>query len=141
MPSVTKVLIGVILCGVAIAIIAVGLDQTVPESTFSQRDATATHDDADAPTTSASEPTLPPSSDLDGQGLFASQCSSCHGTDLEGDVGPALDRGSEASELSDRRMTLAILEGSADKMPAFEGRLTSEQIDQIIEYVRDIQQG
>jgi mono/diheme cytochrome c family protein len=145
-----RVLIGVVLSAVAIAVIGFFLDRSLPEPSWSQRaTTTAPQGDTSAPTvatTTAPTPattavpatTSPPPAT--GHELYDSHCASCHGTALEGGLGPRLDRGSDASELSDRRIELRVLEGR-NEMPAFETVLTPEQIDLIIRFVRDQQSG
>jgi cbb3-type cytochrome c oxidase subunit III len=76
---------------------------------------------------------------LTGQELYESTCASCHAADLSG-VGdfPDIGRGSEAAEDSDDRIRRQIIEGE-DEMPAFGDVLSDEQIDSIIEYLREAQ--
>jgi len=75
---------------------------------------------------------------LTGPELYQVHCAACHGAALEGGIGPELDRGSDASELSDRRFELRVTEGRRE-MPAFGDVLASEEIDKIIAYVRELQ--
>ena len=72
-----------------------------------------------------------------GPALYARHCGACHGTDLSGNVGPALGPDSEATTASDASYRSAIREGVGD-MPA-NRRLSEEQIDKIIVYIRDVQ--
>jgi mono/diheme cytochrome c family protein len=72
-----------------------------------------------------------------GPALYARHCGACHGTDLSGNVGPALGPGSEAVAGSDASYRAAIREGVGD-MPG-NGRLSEEQIDKIIVHIRDVQ--
>jgi mono/diheme cytochrome c family protein len=69
-----------------------------------------------------------------GQALYGEFCSSCHGSDGRGGVGPALSSG-RAGELDSISMT--IREGG-DQMPGLEARLTSEQVAAIAQYVHDL---
>ena len=57
------------------------------------------------------------------------QCLQCHGTELEGALGPAL-RGI-GDQLSKEELAQIITNGKGDGMPPFEGVLTAEQIDQV----------
>lgn len=79
--------------------------------------------------------------DLTGSELFTLGCASCHGYQLEGteDI-PALGPGSDAAEESDSRLLRRIRDGK-DEMPAFGGTLNEDQIDLVISYLRDEQQG
>ncbi len=79
--------------------------------------------------------------DLSGRDLFTMACSSCHGLDLAGtDIAPDLGPGSEAEEESDGRLTKRIIEGK-DEMPAFGNILTDEQIQLLVGYIREVQDG
>ncbi len=75
---------------------------------------------------------------LDGEQLFQMACSSCHGSNLEGIDAPELGRGSDAADLSDNRIRKRITEGK-DEMPSFAGSLSPDQIDGVIEYLREEQ--
>jgi mono/diheme cytochrome c family protein len=76
---------------------------------------------------------------LTGREIYLLGCARCHGTNVEGtDDGPSLGRGSDAEEESDARLARRIRNG-ADDMPRFGGTLPDEQIDLIIEYLREIQ--
>ena len=81
-------------------------------------------------------------SNLSGRDLFNMACSRCHGTDLAGidDVAPALGPGAEAMEDSDARLARQIVEGG-DEMPRFGGVLTTEQVEMVVAYLREIQSG
>jgi ubiquinol-cytochrome c reductase cytochrome c subunit len=77
---------------------------------------------------------------LDGSDLFLIACARCHGITGEGveGVAPALDRGSDASEESDRWIAARIERGEG-VMPRFGGYLTGEQIDLLVGYLRELQ--
>ena len=72
-----------------------------------------------------------------GPALYARHCGACHGTDLSGNVGPALGAGSELAASSDASYRSAVRDGVGD-MPA-NGRLSEEQLDKIIAHIRDVQ--
>ena len=140
-----RVLLAIVYFGLAFSVIAYAVAQGTPDSASAQQsvsteapvdDATATT--APAPATTAQDPA--PETAAGGKDLYDANCAACHGTDLEGGVGPPLDRTSEASELSDARYVLRITEGRGD-MPAFADQLTSDEIDEIIAYIRDEQGG
>jgi cytochrome c oxidase cbb3-type subunit 3 len=76
--------------------------------------------------------------DLSGQELYNMACSYCHGIDLEGNVGPALGPGSDASFEPDDFLEERIRDG-IDEMPSFGGVFTDDQIDEIIAYIREVQ--
>jgi cytochrome c oxidase cbb3-type subunit III len=78
---------------------------------------------------------------LSGEDLFNMACATCHGLDLQGgEVAPDLGPGSDAEEESDDRLILRITNGK-DEMPAFGGTLDETQIQSIVEYLREVQQG
>jgi len=139
-----RVLLVIVYFGLAFSVIAYAIAQGSPDSGSAQQsdatespvdDATGTTAPPAATTTQSPAAATSPS----GNELYDATCGACHGTELEGGVGPELDRFSEASELSDSRYVLRITEGRGD-MPAFSDQLTSSEIDEIVAYIRD-QQG
>jgi mono/diheme cytochrome c family protein len=54
--------------------------------------------------------------------------------------GPELGPGSDAEEESDDRLIMRISNGK-DQMPAFGGTLDDTQIQSIVQYLREVQQG
>lgn len=76
--------------------------------------------------------------DLTGEQSYNIACSYCHGIDLEGNIGPALGAGSDSSFESDEFLEERIRDG-IDEMPAFESVFTDSQIDDIIAYIRQVQ--
>ena len=76
--------------------------------------------------------------DLNGQELYQMACSYCHGIDLEGNIGPALGADSGVSFEDDAFIEERIRNGIGE-MPAFGGVFTDDQIDDIIDYLRDEQ--
>jgi mono/diheme cytochrome c family protein len=98
---------------------------------------------SEVPTTDAEPPATqaPPEEEpvvLTGEDLYVMNCSSCHGASLEGGAGAELARGSEASEESDSRIFTRIRDGK-DVMPAFGGPLSDDEIDLIVQYLRDFE--
>lgn len=79
---------------------------------------------------------------LSGRDIYTLACSRCHGLDLGGleDGGPDIGPGSEAVEDSDGRIAKRIREGESP-MPRFDRVLTSDQIDLVVAYIREVQQG
>jgi mono/diheme cytochrome c family protein len=75
-----------------------------------------------------------------GAELYETHCSACHGSSLEGGIGPRLDAGSDAADLTDRRLVKRISEGS-EGMPAFSETLSEDEIDQILGFIREEQNG
>ena len=82
-----------------------------------------------------------PSPDTFGQELFEQSCAVCHGSSGEGSLTrPAIGPGSNAAEnLTDDQIrgTLSVGPGA---MPSF-NRLSQEQIDSLVTYLRELQGG
>lgn len=78
-----------------------------------------------------------------GESLFKAKCAMCHGADGAGQtaMGKALkipDLHSEAvQKLSNAELTNTITKGK-NKMPAYEAKLSKEQISKLVEFVRDL---
>ena len=73
-----------------------------------------------------------------GQELFEQVCAVCHGADGAGTPGrPAIGVGSNAVGLTDEQI-YGVMEVGPGAMPSFR-RLTPEQLDSIVEYVRVLQ--
>ena len=77
---------------------------------------------------------------LFGQELFEQTCAVCHGKAGQGSVNrPALDAGSNASTLTDDQIRGVISVGPG-AMPSFASRLSEEQFDSLIVYLRRLQE-
>ena len=78
-----------------------------------------------------------------GETLFKSKCMMCHGPDGKGEVpmGKKLNVpslvSSDVQKQSDAQLTDAVTKGK-NKMPAYDGKLTKEQIGQLVAYVREL---
>ena len=78
-----------------------------------------------------------------GAALFKSKCASCHGADGKGDttVGKALklrDLGSDdVQKQTDAELTDITTNGK-NKMPAYKGKLTDDQIKQLVAFMRTL---
>ncbi len=73
-----------------------------------------------------------------GADLFGAVCAHCHGDDLAGGVGPPLGAGSAAAVLTDEQIAGVITVGPG-AMPAFGSRLTDEQVESLVGYLRERQ--
>ncbi len=79
----------------------------------------------------------------DGPTLFKTKCVMCHGADGKGDspMGKKLNirdlTSPEVQKQTDAELTTIITKGK-NKMPAFEGKLTPEQIAQLVAHLRDL---
>jgi cytochrome c6 len=79
----------------------------------------------------------------DGAALFKAKCAPCHGPDGKGEtpMGKAVkarDLGSdEVQKESDAQFTETISNGKG-KMPAYKGKLTDDQIKQLVSFIRTL---
>jgi len=78
-----------------------------------------------------------------GAALFKSKCAACHGADGKGDtaVGKSMklrDLGSEdVQKQTDAQLTAITADGKG-KMPGYKGKLTDEQIKQLVSFMRSL---
>ena len=72
-----------------------------------------------------------------GEDLYNKSCGGCHGAD--GLRGTQIGAGSASVELSDQQIRGAIAVGPGS-MPGFP-RLTSEQLDSLVDFIRELQAG
>lgn len=78
---------------------------------------------------------------LFGQELYEGTCAVCHGADGQGLGGrPALNEGSEAATFTDDQLRGVIRVGPG-AMPSFSNLLDEEQVQSLIEYLRELQSG
>ena len=68
-----------------------------------------------------------------GEEVYQARCSSCHGGDLSGRVGPALNAESSAASMPDSYWVQTITKGKGS-MPA--QRLNDEEVSLVIEYIK-----
>lgn len=71
-----------------------------------------------------------------GQEVFAANCASCHGADGSGGLGPQLSDGKVIEGFPDAADEVAVVTNGRGAMPSFEGRLSPEEIAQVVEYTR-----
>jgi mono/diheme cytochrome c family protein len=78
-----------------------------------------------------------------GENLFKSKCAMCHGPDGAGKttMGQALKipdlHSADVQKLSDAEFTTIVAKGK-NKMPAYEAKLSKEQITLLVGYIRDL---
>ena len=78
-----------------------------------------------------------------GESLFKSKCAMCHGPDGAGKttMGQALKipdlHSPDVQKLSDAELTQIVTKGK-NKMPAYEAKLSKEQIAQMVGFVREL---
>jgi cytochrome c6 len=79
-----------------------------------------------------------------GDAIYKAKCAMCHGADGVGDtpVGKAMKVNSFKSDAdvkaSDAELAKTTREGKG-KMPAYAGKLTDDQIQQVVAYIRTLQ--
>ena len=78
--------------------------------------------------------------DASGPEIYAMSCARCHGSNYEGNIGPALGAGSQAATQSDEYLTTTIARGKG-RMPSFSGALSDEQIARLVAHLREQQNG
>ncbi len=78
-----------------------------------------------------------------GEDLFKAKCASCHGPDGAGKttMGAALKirdlRSEDVQKQTDGDLNRIIAKGK-NKMPAFDGKVKKEQIEQLVSYFREL---
>ncbi|MGA7841446.1 MAG: cytochrome c [Candidatus Acidiferrales bacterium] len=80
----------------------------------------------------------------DAAGLYKSKCAACHGPDGTGNVptGKALGvtdlTSADVQKQTDAQLTDSIANGKGKKMPAYEGKVTDDQIKELVGYIREL---
>ena len=75
--------------------------------------------------------------------LFKAKCAACHGADGSGNtsVGKTMKIGDfhspEVQNASDAQLTDMITTGKS-AMPSYKGKLTDDQVKQLVSYIRDL---
>ncbi len=78
-----------------------------------------------------------------GKDLFTAKCVMCHGTDGAGNtaMGKKFNiqnlRAPEIQKHSDAELAASITKGK-NKMPSFDGKLTADQINNVVAHVREL---
>jgi mono/diheme cytochrome c family protein len=79
----------------------------------------------------------------DADALYKSRCQACHGPDGKGDTPAGKKLGvkdfhsPDVSKMSDQELAEFTKKGK-DKMPAYDKKLTDDQIKQLITYIRTL---
>ena len=79
-----------------------------------------------------------PGAGVDAAGVFDSLCSQCHGTSGEGGVGPAFDEAWQASKSDEETFDDINLGHPATAMIAWGEVLSSQQIEDLVSYIRTL---
>lgn len=81
----------------------------------------------------------------DGAALYKTKCAACHGADGSGNtpVGKSLKvkalSSEEVQKMTDAELTKAIEKGKG-KMPAFAGKLSDEELKDVVKFIRGFAQ-
>jgi mono/diheme cytochrome c family protein len=73
-----------------------------------------------------------------GAEVFSSRCASCHGSDGGGGIGPRLSGGAVVDAYPDIADEIEVVAEGKGQMPSFGDRLTSKEIEQVVEYTRTL---
>ena len=74
---------------------------------------------------------------IDGGAVYGKNCAGCHGGDGSGGIGPRL-AGKVVVKYPDPAAQVAVVTSGRRGMPAFETRLTAEEIAAVVEYTRTV---
>jgi len=80
-----------------------------------------------------------------GEGVYKAKCASCHGVDGKGQtaIGKRLSikdlASSDVQNKHDSEIKLLIQDGKG-KMPAYKSKLTDEQIENLVVYIRSLKE-
>jgi len=77
-----------------------------------------------------------PAPDATGAQIYGQMCVNCHGEMLEGRIGPPLGDGSNAETQPNEFLENTIKRGRG-RMPAFRSALTDDQIQRVIQFIRN----
>lgn len=78
-----------------------------------------------------------------GETLFKTKCGACHGPDGKGEVPMGKKLGArnlsstEVQGQADAQLIDVVTKGK-NKMPAYDGKLTKEQIGELVAYIREL---
>jgi len=73
-----------------------------------------------------------------GAAIFEQTCAVCHGLRGEGGAGTRLSGGATVAKFPRPANEEAVVRDGVGSMPAFAGRLTSEQINAVVAYTRGL---
>lgn len=73
-----------------------------------------------------------------GRMVYANNCAPCHGASGGGGVGPKLSGGRVVEQVPDLADQRLLVENGRNQMPAFNQKLSSDEIDAVVRYTREI---
>ena len=74
---------------------------------------------------------------IDGGAVYGNSCAGCHGGDGSGGIGPRL-AGRVVTKFPEPAAQVAVVTNGRRGMPAFEARLSAEEIAAVVEYTRSV---
>lgn len=90
-----------------------------------------------APPTTAPAPVEASATEIDAQALFAQHCAACHGADGKGGFGPDLS-GDYQYGKTETAAKESISAGRPGNMPAFDGKLSAEEIQALTAFILNL---
>jgi cytochrome c551 len=79
-----------------------------------------------------------PEENAGGEEIYAQLCSTCHGADLGGGLGPSLGPDSNAAAETDEFIEFSVINGRG-RMPSFP-TLDDRQLERLVTYIREVQE-
>lgn len=73
-----------------------------------------------------------------GREVYARNCVACHGAAGQGGTGPKLSDGVVVERYPDIQDHIDIIVNGRNQMPAYEGKLTQEEIEAVVRYNREV---
>jgi mono/diheme cytochrome c family protein len=73
-----------------------------------------------------------------GAELYSANCARCHGGDGGGGVGPQLSDGQVVAAFPEVEGEIDVVTDGRGSMPSFGDRLSTAEIDQVVEYTRTL---
>ncbi len=73
-----------------------------------------------------------------GREIYVSNCSSCHGSAGQGAIGTQLSGGRVLRAYPDVEDQTNLINEGRGSMPAFQARLSAEEIDAVVRYTREV---
>lgn len=80
-----------------------------------------------------------PPDEATGAEIYSMLCANCHGDDLGGGIGPPLGPGSNSTDRPDTFLETTIEHGRG-RMPSFDSSLNEDQLERLVDYIREVQQ-
>lgn len=73
-----------------------------------------------------------------GRAIYGSNCASCHGASGGGGSGPRLAEGAVVAAYPDIEAQIDLVTNGRDRMPAYVGRLSDDEIRAVVRYTREV---